>query len=170
LKERTSNRSSNRILNEPEDDGKEVKKELYVSICGSYSKHLSEMGRRIKECKKLGIEVLIPKYPTRIGATNGFIILKGEQGTPRELQDKNFRAIARSSFLLVVNPLGYIGSSTALEIGYAVARHIPVYCTEEPREYIFTLYTKWGKTLAEIKDSILKSHYSPTRHEIAVRV
>src|SRR5579862_9287810 len=74
-----------------------------VSICGSYHRHLKKMDRLIKECKKLGIEVRIPKYAVKKSSTNGFVYLKGEVGTPKQLQEKNFDAIAKSTFVLVVN-------------------------------------------------------------------
>src|SRR5579884_2979747 len=99
-----------------------------VSICGSYNKHLKQIGEKLLECKRLGIRVLIPKYAIRKYSTHGFVYLKGENGTPRQLQERNFRAIAKSSFVLVVNPKGYIGPSTALEVGYAYAKGIPVFC------------------------------------------
>jgi len=130
---------------------------LTVSICGSYHKHLVKMGHLIKECKKLGIEVLIPKYAVKKSSTNGFVYLKGEMGTPKQLQEKNFDAIARSSFILVVDTHGYIGPSTSMEIGYAIAKGIPIFCTEPPEDFVFKLYTEYGKTLPEIKDQLLNA-------------
>ena len=124
---------------------------LTVSICGSYHRHLREMKHLILECRKLGITVHIPRYAVRKYSRKGFVYLRGENGTPRELQDKNFRAIERSSFLLVVNPKGYIGSSTSMEIGYAIAKGIPIFCTDKPEDYVFQFYTKYGRSLAEIK-------------------
>jgi nucleoside 2-deoxyribosyltransferase len=128
--------------------------QISVSICGSYNKHLKQIGDCIEESKRLGIRVLIPKHAVKVRSTKGFCILRGEKGQPRDLQDHNFGAIAMSDFILVVNPEGYIGPSTSLEVGYAIAKHIPVYCTERPTQYIFHLYTKWGMSLAEIKDEL----------------
>ncbi|MDA4111618.1 MAG: hypothetical protein OK439_03705, partial [Thaumarchaeota archaeon] len=65
---------------------------ISVSICGSYHRHLRKMHQVIKECKKLGIEVHIPRYPVRKSSTNGFVYLKGESGTPKQLQENNFDA------------------------------------------------------------------------------
>ncbi len=130
---------------------------LTVSICGSYHRHLRKMDELIKECKKLGIEVLIPKYAVKKSSTNGFVYLKGEVGTPKQLQEKNFDAIARSSFILVVDTHGYIGPSTSMEIGYAIAKGIPIFCTEPPEDFVFKLYTEYSKTLPEIKDQLLNA-------------
>ncbi len=130
---------------------------ITVSICGSYHRHLKKMHKLIKECKKLGIEVLIPRYAIKKSSTNGFVYLKGEVGTPKQLQEKNFDAIARSTFILVVNTNGYIGASTSMEIGFAIAKGIPIFCTDTPEDYVFRLYTEYGKTLPEIKDQLLNS-------------
>ena len=111
----------------------------------------------IRECKKLGIEVHIPRHPVRKSSINGFVFLKGEKGTPKQLQENNFEAIARSSFVLVVNTNGYIGSSTAMEIGYAIAKDIPIFCTDKPEDYVFQLYTQYGKTLPEIIEILTRS-------------
>ncbi len=130
---------------------------LSVSICGSYHRHLKDMKERIEECRQLGIKVLIPKYTSRKSENeHGFVVLRGENGSPKELQDKNFRAIAASSFIFVENPGGYIGQSTALEIGYAYARKIPVFCREKPSEYIFTLFATYGKSLPQIRSLLLE--------------
>ena len=115
------------------------------------------MHKMIQECKKLGIEVHIPRNPVRKSSTNGFVFLKGEKGTPKQLQENNFDSIARTSFVLVVNTNGYIGSSTAMEIGYAIAKDIPIFCTDKPDDYIFQLYTQYGKTLPEIVEILTQS-------------
>jgi nucleoside 2-deoxyribosyltransferase len=130
---------------------------LTVSICGSYHRHLKKMHELIKECRKIGIEVRIPKYAVKKSSTNGFVYLKGEVGTPKQLQEKNFDAIARSSFILVVNTNGYIGPSTSMEIGYALAKGIPIFCTDVPEDFVFKLYTEYGKSLPEIKDQLLNA-------------
>ena len=108
---------------------RDVPERLTVSIIGSYNKHLSNMKKLMIECKKHDLEVLIPKYAVKKFSRHRFVFLKGENGTPKELQEKNFRFIEQSSFVLVANQEGYIGSSTAMEIGYAIAKGIPVFCT-----------------------------------------
>ena len=130
---------------------------LSVSICGSYHSHLKEMRKLIIECRKLGIFVRIPKYAQKKFSKRGFVYLKGEKGTPKDLQDKNFRAISHSSFLMVVNPKGYVGSSTSMEIGYAIAKEIPIFCTDKPKDYVFQFYAQYGKPLTEIKKILLSS-------------
>ncbi len=42
-----------------------------------------------------------------------------------------------------------------MEIGYAIARGIPIFCTDPPEDFVFRLYTEYGKSLPEIKDQIL---------------
>jgi len=115
------------------------------------------MHQVIKECRKLGIEVHIPRYPVKKSSTNGFVYLKGETGTPKQLQEKNFDAIAKSSFILIVNTKGYIGPSTSMEIGYAIAKGVPIFCTDKPEDYVFQLYCEYGKTLPEIVEILTRS-------------
>jgi nucleoside 2-deoxyribosyltransferase len=133
----------------------QITSQLTVAICGSYHRHLKKMHKLIKECQQLGIEVLIPKHPVKKSSLNGFVYLKGEVGTPKQLQEKNFDAIARSSFVLIVNTKGYIGPSTSMEIGYAIAKGVPIFCTDPPEDFVFRLYTEYGKTLPEIKNQML---------------
>ena len=135
-----------------------AKASLSVSICGSYNKHLKEIREAMSECKRFGIEVLIPKYAQRKYSRNRFVYLRGERGSPRQLQEKNFEAITRSSFVLVVNPDGYVGPSTAMEIGFSIAKGIPVFCTETPNDYVFRFYTEYGKPLRKIKSLIFARH------------
>jgi nucleoside 2-deoxyribosyltransferase len=130
---------------------------LTVSICGSYHRHLRKMRALILECRKLGIRVRIPKYAVKKYSTHGFVYLKGERGTPKDLQEKNFRAIERSSFVLVVNPKGYIGPSTSMEIGFAISKGVPIFCTDVPDDYIFRFYTKHVRSLREIRDMMVSS-------------
>ncbi|MGI0079818.1 MAG: hypothetical protein ACRECH_09340 [Nitrososphaerales archaeon] len=131
---------------------------LSVSICGSYNKHLKEMRAAMAECKRLGIHVLIPKYAEKKYSKNRFVYLKGERGTPKQLQEKNFEAITRSSFILVVDPDGYVGTSTAMEIGFSIAKGIPVFLTDSPNDYVFRFYTEYGRPLAKIKSLLLARH------------
>jgi hypothetical protein len=144
--------SGNNSIEIPDLQAKNV---LSVSICGSYHRHLREMRKLISGCKQVRIQVLIPKYAVKKFSTQGFVYLRGENGTPKSLQEKNFGAISKSSFILVVNPKGYIGSSTSMEIGYAIAKGIPIFCTDKPSDYIFQLYTEYGKSLPEIKEMLL---------------
>jgi nucleoside 2-deoxyribosyltransferase len=136
---------NSRFQNENHNSG------ISVAICGSYNKHLSQIARYVEECRSLGMKVTIPKYAVRKYSTHGFVYLKGEKGTPRKLQDNNFRAIANSTFLLVVNPEGYIGPSTSLEVGYAYANDVPVFLTHTPRDYVFRFFSSSGMPLEEIK-------------------
>jgi nucleoside 2-deoxyribosyltransferase len=130
---------------------------ITVSVIGSYNKHLRQMKNLIVECKKLNIQVLIPKYAVRKFSRNRFVYLRGESGTPKQLQEKNFRFIEQSSFVLVVNPKGYIGPSTAMEIGFAIAKGIPIFCTDKPKDYVFRFYTEYNKSLNKIKELMLTS-------------
>jgi nucleoside 2-deoxyribosyltransferase len=50
------------------------------------------------------------------------------------IQSHHLQAIALSDFLWLHAPDGYIGTSGAMEIGYAVAKDIPIFSSETPKD------------------------------------
>jgi nucleoside 2-deoxyribosyltransferase len=48
-----------------------------------------------------------------------------------EIEKHHLRAISQSDFLWIHAPDGYIGTSTALEIGYALALQTPIFSSVE---------------------------------------
>ena len=66
-----------------------------------------------------------------------FIYLKTDKAKTIEMiEKKHLSCISRSDFLFIINPQGYIGISTALEIGYALSKGIMVYTLEEPSDIV----------------------------------
>ena len=63
---------------------------LTVSIIGSYNKHLAQMRRLSTECRKLGFEVLIPKYAVRKFSKNRFVYLEERMGRRRSFRKRTF--------------------------------------------------------------------------------
>jgi len=70
----------------------------------------------------------------------GFVLLEGETGSPKEIQAGHMRAIRQSDFLYVVNPGGNLGTSATLEIGFALALGIPVFCLAPPTEWVIDIF------------------------------
>jgi hypothetical protein len=52
----------------------------------------------------------------------------------RLVQQRHLFAIGESDFLWLVAPDGYVGTSAAMEIGYAIACRIPVFCADTPTD------------------------------------
>ena len=58
----------------------------------------------------------------------GFRPLPTERGQDiRGVEERFLRAVERADFMYLFNPNGYIGSSTAFEIGYAIACGKPIF-------------------------------------------
>lgn len=92
-------------------------------IHGSFSKHFDEVQRVHKLFSQAGIEVLAPKNSELVTQTNGFALFKDEtEHDPRlvELQYLHkIKQLGNNGFSYFVNPDGYLGKSTAYELGIA---------------------------------------------------
>jgi NTP pyrophosphatase (non-canonical NTP hydrolase) len=128
-----------------------VKAMISATISGSFNKHLDKIQDKIREFQGEGIEVLSPKPSWPFSSEGGFVMLETDKGTPGEIEFEHLEALARSDFLYVVNPSGYVGKSVALEIGYAMSRGIPVYSLEKPEDYVLSFFVKPEKSVKSIK-------------------
>lgn len=107
---------------------------LTCAVSGSFRRFLDDVRSAIRELRALGVRVLSPPSTEVAGELDGFVMLKGDRGDPSVIEQAHLQGIARSDFLYVVNPEGYIGRSASLEIGYALACSVPVFCSSNPSE------------------------------------
>ena len=116
-------------------------RELKTVISGGFSKFKPEIDLAIQEFEDLGVTVLglgkgwlyIPpsKQPDR-NSSQRFRPLPSEIGrTIKQIEDGFLQAVEQSDFLYIVNPEGFIGESVALEIGFAIAKRIPIYSQKQ---------------------------------------
>jgi nucleoside 2-deoxyribosyltransferase len=112
---------------------------LKAVVSGSF-KYKPEIDAAIDVFTEQGITVLEP--------TKGWLIISpgdlkdyAKQGrlrplpteerlTARQIESRFLRGIDRSDFMYVMNLEGYLGLSTALEIGYAMRRGVALYARE----------------------------------------
>ncbi len=100
-------------------------------VSGSFRKHY---GRILEVCAALaeaGAVVLSPARSEVVNPDDEFVLLQTdlwEWGEPeiKHVEDAVLRKIAGGDFVYVCNPDGYVGLSTAFEIGYAVSLRRPV--------------------------------------------
>ena len=122
--------------------------ELKACISGSLKKFKPEIDLTIDEFTDLHVKILAPEkwWVNRI--RHGIIIAdKGDfRPLPSEInipvwdvEPKFLHSVSKSDFLYVVDIGGYIGLSTGFEIGFAMAKDIPVFSMEKiainPEEY-----------------------------------
>lgn len=105
------------------------------TVSGSYRKFWWEVKAAVDALTALGVDVLSPQGD-EIGEHGEFVRLSGDSGSNGEIEAQHLDAIGRSDFLFVVDPDGYVGQSTALEVGFSVAAGVPVYCTETPADAV----------------------------------
>jgi nucleoside 2-deoxyribosyltransferase len=59
-----------------------------------------------------------------------------------QIEQHHLRSIAQSDMLWLHAPDGYVGMSSAMEIGYAIAKKIPVYSSVEINDQTLSAYVK----------------------------
>ena len=128
--------------------------EIYATVSGSFNKFLQQIEGAVNSISALGIIVLSPTTTKEVRRSNGFVTLEGDRGSPGQIETQHLQAIARSDFLYIVNPEGYIGDSVAFEVGYALSKGIPVYASAPPSDLVISSFINHGTSLAEIKKRI----------------
>jgi NTP pyrophosphatase (non-canonical NTP hydrolase) len=123
---------------------------------------------KIAEFRHAGFTVLSPRNTRSVGEEMGFILLEGETGSPKEIQQGHLNAIRRSDCLYVVNPGGYIGPSATLEIGYALSLGIPVFCLAPPNESVICMFVKVEADVRRVRESLAdpKAESIPKRADL----
>ena len=103
-----------------------------VVLCGSFRRDIEGLKRTFEELADLGCSVLSPTEVAPVHEVDGFVFMKGEETeTPERIELKHLNAIQRATFVWLNAPEGYVGISAALEVGFAHAQGIPVFCRNE---------------------------------------
>lgn len=109
----------------------------YVTISGSFRKHLYYILEIKKKLEEKRIKVLSPRFVEPKNPGEEFVIFSGEEGlTPLELERYHLNSIENSDALIICDPEGYVGASALLEIGYAHSLGKRIIFTEKPQEFI----------------------------------
>jgi hypothetical protein len=100
-----------------------------------------EIERVVQEFTARGARVLSPAYPKVVDHLGEFLFVASDRvRSIRLVQDRHLTSIAESDFLWLVSPDGYVGQSAAMEVGFAVARGIPVLSTTLPTDLTLRRY------------------------------
>ncbi|GBD34795.1 hypothetical protein HRbin35_00546 [bacterium HR35] len=109
----------------------------YVTISGSFRKHLEYILKIKKELENKGVHILSPRFEEPKNPGEEFVIFAGEENlSPLELERYHLESIENSDALIVCDPNGYVGASALLEIGYAHSLGKRIIFTEKPEEFI----------------------------------
>lgn len=112
-------------------------------ISGTYRKDFETLKRTYEEFRDLGCNVLSPANVMITSEEDGFVYMKGEETqTPNAIEDRHLNAIQKASFVWLHAPKGYVGMTSALEIGFAHAAGVPVFSQEAPNERVFQSFVR----------------------------
>ena len=135
-----------------------------VVVSGSFNRHLSSIREAVTDFRELGVNVLSPKDPRPVDKLGQFIILASDKRRSlRGIENRHLAAISRASFLYIESPDGYIGVSTALELGYAVSCRIPVIASARlsdltMNQYVDAVAASPARALALVRPVRPRSH------------
>jgi hypothetical protein len=109
----------------------------YVTISGSFRKHLEYILKIKEKLEARGTKVLSPRFTEPKNPGERFVVFTGEEGlNPLELERYHLKSISESDVLIVCDPEGYVGASALLEIGFANAIGKRIIFVEKPEEFM----------------------------------
>jgi len=109
----------------------------YVTISGSFRKHLEHILKIKEKLETQGTKVLSPRFTEPKNPGEKFVVFIGEEGlNPLELERHHLKSISESDALIVCDPEGYVGASALLEIGFANAMGKRIIFAEKPEEFM----------------------------------
>jgi NTP pyrophosphatase (non-canonical NTP hydrolase) len=112
-------------------------------ISGTYRKDFDTLRHTYEEFRDLGCDILSPSSVTITSEEDGFVYMKGEETeTPIAIEERHLQAIQRASFVWLHVPNGYVGPTSALEVGFANAAGVPVFAREAPKEKVFQPFVR----------------------------
>ena len=119
------------------------KKIIRCVLSGSFHKNREDLQSIYNELVTCGCQVLSPHRLDFYETNTLFVRDTAEVDLTEEvIENHHLTAIKQSDFLWLHAPDGYIGLSTAFEIGYAVANKIPIFSAVEIDELVFKPFVK----------------------------
>jgi hypothetical protein len=110
-------------------------KVIKATLSGSFHRDPEGLERDYRELALARCQVLSPRSLEFEDKSLLFVRHSVEkQDSVRSIEQHHLQAIALSDFLWVHAPEGYVGTSGALEVGYALACGIPVFSNQEPED------------------------------------
>ena len=106
-------------------------RKLSIVISGSISRYFDGISETVKTFESLSIDVLSPKASKVINPGEEFAVLKTDDTSNLQtLEQRHLDAITAADALYLYDPEGYIGDSSKMELGWAVALGRPIFCKE----------------------------------------
>lgn len=120
-------------------------------LCGTYKRDFEVLQKSYEELVTNGCQVLSPHALNFVSNEKGFLRTKDEQQrSAEELERHHIFAIGEADFVWLHAPDGYIGTSAAMEIGYAFAQAIPVFSREEIDDPALAPFVQTASSVFEV--------------------
>jgi hypothetical protein len=121
--------------------GRAGERPIFVTVSGSFRRHLTAIQDAVAEFSDAGAFVLSPADPRIVDSFGEFVFVSSDlRRSIKGVQNRHLEAIRRSDFLWLACPDGYVGASASLELGYAAAVGVPVYSDAAPTDWTLRQY------------------------------
>lgn len=108
-----------------------VTSKLSIVVSGSFRRNFDSINETVSTFEALGINVLSPKASKVVNVGAEFAILETDDtNDPQTLEQRHLDAITAANALYLYDPEGYIGDSSKMELGWALALGKPIFCKE----------------------------------------
>ena len=110
-----------------------------VVLCGSYNKYIDKITALKDKLVSEGIQVLSPPQNTKVIASiDGFVVFEDDELVNHSTLSKeldHIEAMKESDIIIICNYDDYVGESTAVEIGHAIAYRKKIVFLENHKTY-----------------------------------
>ena len=130
-------------------------KKLSVVISGSFRRYFDGISETVKAFEALSIDVFSPKASKVINPGDEFAVLETDDTSdPRTLEQRHLDAITTADALYLYDPDGYIGDSSKMELGWAIALGKPVFCKELVADSTLNFFCGTVATPEQVKTAL----------------
>ncbi len=131
-------------------------RKLSIVISGSFRRYFDGISETVKAFETMGVDVLLPKASKVINPGDEFAVLETDDtDDPKTLEQRHLDAITAADALYLYDPDGYIGDSSKMELGWAVALGKPVFCKELVADSTLKFFCGTVATPEEVKTALV---------------
>ncbi len=132
-----------------------IKKRLSIVISGSFRYYFDGIKETVKTFESLGMDVLSPMVSKVINPGEEFAVLETDDtDDPRILEQRHLDAITAADALYLYDPEGYIGDSSKMELGWALALGKPIFCKEIVADSTLKFFCGTVATPEQVKEAL----------------
>jgi hypothetical protein len=122
---------------------------MKVTVSGSFRRHMAAIYDAVNELVDLGVDVLSPADPRVVDQIGEFVFVASDRvRSIKMVEDRHLECILASDFLWLVTPDGYVGQSASMELGYAIARLVPIFSADLPADGTLQKYVNHVRGIA----------------------